>query len=70
MNGCNCETESQTGCSGTAFVIGTVLGLGTGMALGVSIAPSRRDMRKMAKRTGHTVSEAMDNLRDSLAQYL
>ncbi|MFI3253021.1 MAG: hypothetical protein R3Y63_01575 [Eubacteriales bacterium] len=62
----SCCEDSRTISS---FLIGGSLGLGLGLILGCN-CPSRRSMRKMAKRTAFTVSEAMDHLRESLHQYL
>ncbi len=50
------------------FLIGTMLGFLAGMLVGS--CPTRRSMKKVAKRTAHSVSDAIDHLRDTLQPYL
>lgn len=57
-------------CPLLSFTLGTGIGLSVGCGLGLYFAPSRREMRKLARHTHKVVADSMENLRDSLQQYL
>lgn len=65
--------QSETTCQshgGALFISGLTFGLSVGMMLGGAMVSSRRDMKKMARRTTQSVGEAMENLKESLQHYM
>lgn len=66
MKSC-CESKESTGIFG--FLLGSCVGILLGVLVG-QCCPSRRAMKKMARRTAHSVNDAMDHLRETLHQYL
>lgn len=56
--------------SALPFGVGMVMGVVLGVIVGSNCCPSRRSIKKMARKTATSVGEAMDNLRESLHQYL
>lgn len=66
MNHCS---GFKSDSAGNHFLSGLTLGLFAGTALGVTLCPTRREMKKMARKTAHNVTEAMDHLRDSIHEF-
>lgn len=64
MKSC-CQQESMPVWT---FLLGTLIGFTAGMLLGS--CPSRRTMKKAAKRTAHSVADAVEHLKETLQPYL
>ena len=56
MNGCGCGK----------FLLGAASGVMLGTAIGMTMAPSRREMKRMANRAAKHVSEAVETLTDAM----
>lgn len=65
-----CEDTCSCSHKMMPFITGALIGLGTGVLIGVNLCPSPKKVKKMAKKTKSTVSEAMDHLKDSLEMYI
>ena len=54
-------------CCGTGkFFAGMVLGTGAGTALGMTMAPSHRQLKRAARMAAKRVNQAVDNLADAI----
>lgn len=56
MNGCGCGK----------FFLGAATGMMLGTAIGMTMAPSRREIKRMANKAAQHVSEAVETLTDAM----
>ena len=53
-------------CGARKFIMGMAVGMTAGTALGMTMAPSRRKIRRMANRAAKWVNEAVESLADAM----
>ena len=53
-------------CSCGGFLAGTALGLAAGSILGMTMAPSHRQLKRAARMAAKRVNQAVDNLADAI----
>ena len=56
----------QDTCGAGKFVRGMTTGLVAGALLGMTMAPSRREMRRCAHKAAKHVTQAVDNFTDAI----
>ncbi len=54
-------------CHHGHFFLGMTAGLITGTALGMTMTPSRREIKRVAHKAAKSVTEAVDNLTDAMS---
>jgi gas vesicle protein len=52
--------------TGSHFLLGMGLGVLAGTALGMTMVPKKKKIRRAAEKAMHTASEAMEDLTDAL----
>lgn len=48
------------------FCVGMVMGLAAGMAVGITLCPSRREMKKMAHSAAKQMNDLVDHFADAM----
>ena len=56
----------MNGCGTGKFVLGMTMGMAAGAMIGMAMAPSRREMRRIAHKAAKNVTEAVETLTDAM----
>lgn len=56
----------EYGCGCGRFILGMTTGLVAGAAVGMTLSPSRREVRRMANKAAKHVTQAVENLTDAM----
>lgn len=56
----------MNGCGTGKFVLGMTMGMAAGAMIGMTMAPSRREMRRVANKAAKHVTEAVETLTDAM----
>ena len=54
------------GCSNSHFFMGMSIGLIVGSILGITVSPSRREIRRVAHKAAKGVNQAVDSLTEAM----